>query len=73
VSPLRHTLRLLFKSPGFTITAILILGVGIGTNTAIFSAIDSVILKPLPYPDPGNLVQIFLTYQDKENSIDYPD
>jgi putative ABC transport system permease protein len=73
VSPLRHTIRLLLKSPGFTITAILILGLGIGTNTAIFSAIESVILKPLPYPDPGSLVQIFLTYQGNENSIDYPD
>ena len=51
----------------------LILGLGIRTNTAIFSALDNVILKPLPYPDPGSLVQIFLTYQGKENSIDYPD
>jgi putative ABC transport system permease protein len=73
VSVLRHPIRLLLKSPGFTVTAILILGLGIGTNTAIFSAIDSVILKPLPYPDPGSLVQIFLTYQGNENSIDYPD
>ena len=73
MSTLRHTIRLLLKSPGFTIAAILILGLGIGTNTAIFSAIDTVILKPLPYPDPGSLVQIFLTYQGKENSIDYPD
>jgi putative ABC transport system permease protein len=70
---LQHTIRLLLKSPGFAITAILILGFGIGTNAAIFSAIDNVILKPLPYPDPASLVQIFLTYQGKENSIDYPD
>jgi putative ABC transport system permease protein len=49
------------------------LGLGIGTNTAIFSAIDNVILKPLPYPDPESLVQIFLTYQGNENSMDYPD
>jgi len=73
ISRLRYATRLLLKSPGFTITAVLILGLGIGANTAIFSAIDSVILKPLPYPDPGSLVQIFLTYQGKENSIDYPD
>lgn len=71
--PFRQSLRFLLKSPGFSITAVLILGLGIGTNTAIFSTIDSVILKPLPYPDPGSLVQIFLTYQGKENSIDYPD
>src|SRR5260370_2148287 len=73
LASVRYTGRLLLKSPGFTITAILILGLGIGTNTAIFSAIDAVILKPLPYPNPDSLVQIFLTYQGKENSIDYPD
>ena len=73
LASVRYTVRLLLKSPGFTVTAVLILGFGIGANTAIFSAIDTVILKPLPYPDPSSLVQIFLTYQDKEDSIDYPD
>ena len=47
---LRYTARLLLKSPGFTITAILILGFGIGVNTAIFSLIDTLLLKPLPFP-----------------------
>jgi putative ABC transport system permease protein len=56
---LRHTIRVLLKSPGFTITAILILGLGIGANTAIFSLINSVLLKPLPYPHPDRLVEIF--------------
>jgi putative ABC transport system permease protein len=56
---LRHTLRLLLKSPGFTITAVLILGLGIGANTAIFSLISSVLLKPLPYPHADRLVEIF--------------
>jgi len=55
----RHTLRLLIKSPGFTITAILILGLGIGANTAIFSLINSVLLKPLPYPRADRLVEVF--------------
>ena len=73
MSPLRQTIRLLLKSPGFAITAILILGFGIGTNTAIFSLVQAVILKPLPYPDPTSLIQIFLTYQGNEDSIDYPD
>ncbi|HEX6563675.1 MAG TPA: ABC transporter permease [Chthoniobacterales bacterium] len=73
ISELRHTIRLLLKSPGFAITAILILGFGIGTNTAIFSLVQAVILKPLPYPDPTSLIQIFLTYQGNEDSIDYPD
>ena len=71
---LRYKLRLLFKSPGFTITAVLILGLGIGVNTAIFSLIDGVLPKPLPFPNPDRLVQITEPYQnDLGTSIDYPD
>jgi hypothetical protein len=71
---LRYTMRLLLKSPGFTITAVLILGFGIGVNTAIFSLIDSVLLRPLPFPKPDRLVQVFLPYQNVGDSgFDYPD
>jgi putative ABC transport system permease protein len=74
VRHLRYTLRLLLKSPGFTITAILILGFGIGANTAIFSLIDAVILKPLPYPEPDRLVLICEPYQNQQfTPLDYPD
>ena len=74
LSSLRYTLRLLLKSPGFTITAVLILGFGIGVNTAIFSLIDNVLLKPLPFPDQDRLVQITQPYQhDLGTNIDYPD
>ena len=59
MSPLRHTFRLLLKSPGFTITAVLILGFGIGTNTAVFSLISTVLLNPLPFPQADRLMQIF--------------
>jgi len=71
---LRYTFRLLFKSPGFTVTAVLILGFGIGINTAIFSLIDNVLLKPLPFPNPDRLVEITEPYQnDMGSNVDYPD
>jgi len=60
---LRYTLRLLRKSPGFTITALLIVAFGIGVNTAIFSLIDAVLLKPLPYPNQDRLVEVCFPFQ----------
>lgn len=54
----RYTLRLLARSPAFTAVAVFTLAVGIGANTAIFSVADALMLRPLPYADPGRLVLI---------------
>ncbi len=59
VHDLRHGARQLRKNPGFAFAAILTLALGIGANTAIFSAVHAILLSPPPYDDPGRLVRIF--------------
>jgi hypothetical protein len=70
---LRYTFRLFLKSTGFTAIAVLILGIGIGANTAIFSLFDAVLLNPLPYPKPDRLVAVSLASRTNPfDGVDYP-
>jgi predicted permease len=55
----RHTLRILRRSPAFTVVAVLLLALGIGANTAIFTLLDQLMLRPLPVRDPGQLLMIW--------------
>jgi predicted permease len=56
IADLRFALRQMRKSPAFSLAVILLLGLGIGATTAVFSVLDTVLLKPVPYPDPESLV-----------------
>src|SRR5687768_18410939 len=73
MSDLRYAFRQLLKAPGFTVVAVLALALGIGANTAIFSVVHGVVLRPLPFPEQERLLYIGEWSEQVPNmSVSYP-